>query len=169
MGRREDRLPQHGRPDLTTKKFNNYTARRIHVAYRPTAREQGRGNSGFYQVLLYEVQILDSFGLDGVNNECGGIYTKAAPKVNMCYPPLTWQTYDVDFTNGVREGDKLVKNPRITVRHNGVVIHDDFEIKGPTGGGRQGDKNAPGTPGPLQLQGHGNPTQFKNVWVVEKS
>ena len=156
--------------DLNTKrKFNDYTAHvEFMVAFRPNARSQGRGNSGFYQVLLYEVQILDSFGLDGKDNECGGIYTRKAPKVNMCYPPLTWQSYDVDFTNGVREGDKLVKNPRITVRHNGVVIHDDFEIKGPTGGGRQADKNAPGTPGPLQLQGHGNPTQFKNFWVVEK-
>ena len=157
--------------DLNTKqKFNNYTAHvEFMLAYRPNARSQGRGNSGFYQVLLYEVQILDSFGLDGRDNECGGIYTKGSPKVNMCYPPLTWQAYDVEFTNGVREGDKLVKNPRITVRHNGVVVHEDFEIKGPTGGGRGGDKNAPGTPGPLQLQGHGNPTQFKNFWVVEKS
>jgi hypothetical protein len=157
--------------DIDTKrKFNNYTAHiEFMIGFKPTGRDQGRGNSGFYQVLLYEVQILDSFGLAGKDNECGGVYTKASPKVNMCYPPLTWQCYDVDFTNGVREGDKLVKNPRITVRHNGVLIHDDVEIKGPTGGGRGGDKNAAGTPGPFQLQGHGNPTQFKNFWVVEKS
>jgi Domain of Unknown Function (DUF1080) len=151
----------------TVRKFMNYTAHvEFMLPFRPTARGQGRGNSGFYQVLHYEVQILDSFGLDGKDNECGGIYTKLAPKVNMCYPPLTWQSYDVDFTNAVREGDKKVKNARITLRHNGVIVHEDAEIKGPTGGHRNDPE---GTPGPLLLQGHGNPLQFKNIWVVEKS
>ena len=151
----------------TVRKFMNYTAHvEFMLPYRPAARGQGRGNSGFYQVLHYEVQILDSFGLDGKDNECGGVYTRLAPKVNMCYPPLTWQAYDVDFTNAVREGDKKVKNARITLRHNGVIVHEDAEIKGPTGGHRNDPE---GTPGSLLLQGHGNPLQFKNVWVVEKS
>ncbi len=132
---------------------------------RPDARGQGRGNSGFYQVDHYEVQVLDSFGLDGKNNECGGIYTKLSPKVNMCLPPLAWQTYDVDFTNAVRdESGKKVKNARITLKHNGVVIHDDMEITGPTGGHRSDPE---GTPGPIKLQGHGNPLQFRNIWIVE--
>jgi hypothetical protein len=160
-------LNTDGHDIRTKKKFNNYT---VHVEfmepYRPDARDQGRGNSGFYQVDMYEVQILDSFGLDGKNNECGGIYSLVAPKLNMCLPPLTWQTYDVDFTNAVQGPDgKKAKNARITVKLNGVVIHDDVEIKGKTGGAR-GD--AEGTPGPLQLQGHGNPLQFRNIWIVEK-
>ena len=106
------------------------------LPYRPDGRGQGRGNSGFYQVLMYEVQVLDSFGLDGKNNECGGVYKKADPKVNMCLPPLVWQTYDVDFTNAVAEGGKVVKNARLTLKHNGVVVHDDLEIDGKTGGAR---------------------------------
>jgi hypothetical protein len=160
-------LTTDGHSNIRTKrKFNNYT---VHLEfmepYRPDARDQGRGNSGFYQVDMYEVQILDSFGLEGLNNECGGIYGLLAPKVNTCLPPLVWQTYDVDFTNAVREGGKKVKNARITVKLNGVVIHDDVEIKGKTGGAR-GEPE--GTPGPLQLQGHGNPLQFRNIWVVER-
>ena len=159
--------------DITTKrKFNNYTAHvEFLLPFRPDARGQGRGNSGFYQVDQYELQILDSFGLEGKDNECGGIYTRLAPKVNMCLPPLQWQTYDVDFTNAVREGDKVVKKARITVKHNGVIIHDNAEIAGVTGGARALNKKGEepeGTPGVLRLQGHGNPLQFKNVWVVEK-
>jgi hypothetical protein len=161
--------------DITTKrKFSNYT---VHVEfllpYRPDARGQGRGNSGFYQVDQYEVQILDSFGLDGMNNECGGIYTRNAPKVNMCLPPLVWQTYDIEFTNAVLDPNekKVTKKARITAKHNGVVIHDDVEIAGVTGGARALIKKADepeGTPGVLRLQGHGNPLQFRNIWIVEK-
>jgi hypothetical protein len=153
--------------DITTKrKFSNYVAHvEFLLPYRPDARGQGRGNSGFYQVDHYEVQILDSFGLDGKDNECGGVYTRLAPKVNMCLPPLQWQTYDVEFTNAVREGDKVVQKSRITLKHNGVLVHDNAEIVGVTGGARSEPE---GTPGLLRLQGHGNPLQFKNVWVVEK-
>jgi hypothetical protein len=150
----------------TKKKFNNYV---IHVEfmlpYRPDARGQGRGNSGFYQVDMYEVQVLDSFGLDGKNNECGGVYQKADPKVNMCLPPLVWQTYDAEFTNAVADGGKVVKNARLTLKHNGVIVQDDLEIKGKTGGARSDPE---GTPGPIQLQGHGNPLQYRNIWIVEK-
>ncbi len=148
------------------KKFNNYSAHlEFLLPYRPAGRGQGRANSGFYQVDMYEVQILDSFGLDGKNNECGGVYSMIAPKVNMCLPPLMWQTYDVDFTNAVAEGGKVVKKARLTLKHNGVLVHDNVEINGKTGGARNDPE---GTPGPIQLQGHGNPLQFRNIWIVEK-
>ena len=153
--------------DITTKrKFSSYTAHvEFLLPYRPDARGQGRGNSGFYQVDQYEVQILDSFGLEGKDNECGGVYTRLSPKVNMCLPPLQWQTYDVEFTNAVSENGKVTQKSRITLRHNGVLVHDNAEIAGVTGGARQEPE---GTPGVLRLQGHGNPLQFKNIWVVEK-
>jgi hypothetical protein len=159
-------LNTDGHDISSKKKFNDYNVHcEFFIPFRPDARDQGRGNSGFYMVHMYEVQILDSFGLDGKNNECGGIYSKLDSKLNMCYPPLTWQTYDIDFTNAVRDGDKKVKNARITVKLNGVVIHDDAEITGKTGGSRDDPE---GTPGPFILQGHGNPLQFRNIWVVEK-
>lgn len=160
-------LNTDGKDMLTKKKFNDYT---MHVEfllpYRPMARGQGRGNSGFYQVDHYEVQILDSFGLDGKNNECGGVYQLADPKVNMCLPPLAWQTYDVEFTNAkTNDKGEVTASAKMTVKHNGVVIHKDLELKRKTGGSR----NEPiGTPGPIKLQGHGNPLQFRNIWIVEK-
>jgi hypothetical protein len=158
-------LNTDGRDIKTARKFQNYT---MHVEFllpfKPAARGQGRGNSGFYQVDHFEVQILDSFGLEGRNNECGGVYTKADPIVNMCLPPLQWQTYDVEFTNAVAKDGKKIKNARMTLKHNGVVIHKDLEINGKTGGSR---REPEGTPGPIKLQGHGNPLQFRNVWIME--
>ncbi len=160
-------LNTDGNDIVTKRKFSNYT---IHVEFmlpfRPNARGQERGNSGFYQVDHYEVQVLDSFGLEGMNNECGGVYTKARPKVNMCLPPLTWQTYDAEFTNSVADTEgKKIKNAFLTLKHNGVVIHENLEINGRTGGHR---RDPEGTPGPLKLQGHGNPLQYRNIWIVEK-
>ena len=133
--------------------------------YKPKARGQGRGNSGFYAHGRYEVQILDSFGLEGRHNECGGIYSTKAPKLNMCYPPLTWQTYDVDFTAAKFKDGKKVANALMTVRHNGVVIHDKTVCDHSTTASpmREGPQ-----PGPVFFQNHGNPVRFRNVWVVEK-
>lgn len=112
--------------------------------------------------------MLDSFGLSGEQNECGGLYSVKKPDLNMCLPPLSWQTYDVDYTAAkYDDGGKLVKNPRVTIRHNGVIIHDDVELPGernttaaPIGAGPQ--------PGPVYLQDHGNPVRYRNIWVVEK-
>lgn len=140
----------------------------MHIEFRtpfmPKARGQGRGNSGVYLQGRYECQVLDSFGLEGENNECGGIYTVAKPIVNMCLPPLSWQTYDIEFTAAKYndQGEKTA-NARTTIKHNGVVIHDDIELK-PTPG------HNPEGPGPdhLYLQDHGNPVFFRNIWVVDK-
>ena len=150
----------------TKDKWTDYTFHcEFIVPFVPTARGQDRGNSGVYMVDRYEVQVLDSFGLKGENNECGGIYSQAKPLVNMCYPPLTWQTYDIAFTSAKHDADgKKIKNAVITVKHNGVVIHDKLELKSPSGGGKKED----GAPGGIQLQGHGNPVFYRNVWLVPK-
>ena len=135
------------------------------LPYKPKDRGQGRGNSGAYFQGRYEVQMLDSFGLEGKNNECGGVYSVAAPSVNMCLPPLAWQTYDVEVTSPKYEGDTQVAGARLTVRHNGVVVHDDVEVPKITPGGRD---DADKTVGPLFLQDHGNPVRYRNIFVVPK-
>ncbi len=137
------------------------------LPYMPQARGQGRANSGCYLQGRYEVQILDSFGLEGKNNECGGIYSVKAPRVNMCYPPLAWQTYDIDFTAAryAADGQKLA-DARMTVRHNGEVIHENVAIPKATTAAPVAEGPAPG---PLYLQDHGNPVRFRNIWLVEKS
>ncbi len=135
------------------------------LPYQPHDRGQGRGNSGAYFNGSYEVQMLDSFGLEGKDNECGGIYKAAPPKVNMCLPPLAWQTYDVDVTAPRFENGRKVENARLTVRHNGVVIHDAVEVAGVTPGGPVKEERPTG---PLHLQDHGNPVRYRNIWVVPK-
>jgi hypothetical protein len=141
----------------------------LHMEFRtpfmPTRQGQARGNSGFYAQGRYEVQILDSFGLEGKNNECGGLYTIAPPKVNMCLPPLSWQTYDVDYTAAVYKDGKKVKNATMTVRHNGVPIHKNQELPHATTGAPVGEGPEPG---PLFLQNHRCPVRFRNIWLVEK-
>jgi hypothetical protein len=136
------------------------------LPFQPAARGQGRANSGCYLQGRYEVQVLDSFGLKGENNECGGIYTIAAPAVNMCLPPLAWQTYDIEFTAAKFDaaGNK-VEEARITVLHNGVKIHDNLKL--PKGTTAAPLKEGP-EPGFLHLQNHGNPVRYRNIWVVER-
>lgn len=135
--------------------------------YKPFARGQARGNSGIYHSGRWETQVLDSFGLEGKDNETGGIYSISKPLLNMCLPPLAWQTYDVDFTAAKFDAEgKRTAWPRITVKLNGVTVHEDLEL------GKDFTTSAPlSTPlaspeGPVFLQAHGNPVAFRNIWMV---
>ena len=154
--------------DLMSKRtFHDYSIHlELMIPYQPEYRSQDRGNSGFYHVHDYEIQVLDSFAMDGNHNECGGIYSHKGPDVNMCLPPLAWQTFDVDFTNAVVENGKKVKDAIITVRHNGVLIHDRFKIPHKS---KYGVRGGPmGRPGPIKLQNHREPLQYRNIWIVPK-
>ncbi|MAT14675.1 MAG: hypothetical protein CMJ46_05320 [Planctomyces sp.] len=136
------------------------------LPYMPYAVGQQRGNSGCYLQGRYEVQMLDSFGLAGLDNECGAIYSVKSPRVNMCYPPLTWQTYDIDFEAAVydEEGNKT-KPAYLTVRHNGVLVQDKTKVESIT---RAAPVQESPEPGPLYLQDHSNPVRYRNIWLVEK-
>ena len=84
----------------------------------------------------------------------------------MCLPPLAWQTYDIEFESAKFDNDGRKTKPAVmTVRHNGVLIHDHVEVpKATMSAGRPEGPDR----GPIQLQNHGNPVFFRNIWVVEK-
>ena len=151
---------------ITKKKFGDV---KLHMEFRtpfmPDARGQGRGNSGVYLQGRYEVQILDSYGLEGKDNECGGIYKVGKPLVNMCAPPTQWQTYDITFrAPRFKDNGEKIHGALLTVLHNGVLIQDEAEASGPT---TAAPDQAEKGPGGIYLQDHGNPVQFRNIWLVE--
>jgi hypothetical protein len=134
----------------------------LHIEFRlplePSNRGQGRANSGVYLADQYEVQVLDSFGLTHTSGDCGGLYGIARARVNASLPPETWQTYDITFEPARLGPDgKAVEKPRITVVHNGLTIHERQEIA----------SKDHRIKGPLQLQDHSHPIQFRNIWLVE--
>jgi hypothetical protein len=134
------------------------------VPYMAKSQGQARGNSGVYLQGRYEVQVLDSYGLKSKNNDCGAIYGVSAPLVNACKAPTVWQSYDITFHPPECEGGKKVKPARVTVYQNGIKIQDNVTISvDNTTAGMGGD---PCTPGPILLQYHGDPVQFRNVWLL---
>lgn len=135
------------------------------LPYMPHSDGQSRGNSGCYLQGRYEVQVLDSFAQLPTFNGCSSLYRTKSPDVNMCYPPLSWQTYDIHFTapRWAADGSKL-RNARITVWHNGVKTQNDYEIPNKTGAGQ------PEQPLllPTKFQDHSDPVVFRNIWVIDR-
>ncbi len=133
--------------------------------HMPTAQGQGRANSGLYLQQRYEVQILDSFGVLPGSGDCGGVYKVAAPRVNASLPPGQWQTYDIVFRAPRFDAKGAVTEPaRLTLSHNGTLIHENLVLKQATPGGI-GDSFA--AKAGFLLQDHGNNIRFRNIWVKE--
>lgn len=143
----------------------------IHVEFSPSADPedagwQGRGNSGVYLMGAYELQILDSFGLEPKMGDCGACYGVALPLVAPYRPAGNWSYYDIEFRSPrFDESGAKTENARLTAWLNGRKIHDDIDIPGPTGGAfREGEFAT----GPLMLQEHSNRVRFRNVWILPR-
>jgi len=152
--------------DLRTRR--KFGSMRLHLEFcvpeTPGKTGQAAGNSGVYIMDRYEVQILNSYGRPPGPGECGAVYRRFPPKVNACLPPGRWQSYDIEWhAPKFDAAGRKTANARITVVHNGVVIHKDQEVPGPTGSAR-GKPEVPEAI--LRLQDHGNPVRFRNVWLV---
>ncbi|MCX5682368.1 MAG: DUF1080 domain-containing protein, partial [Planctomycetota bacterium] len=135
------------------------------LPYEPAGRGQGRGNSGVYLMDRYEIQVLDSFGLEPKNNDCAAVYTQVAPKVNACLPPGQWQTYDITFHAPRFDAEgKKTKDAVVTVVQNGVTVQDQTVIKSPTGSAKSKPEVKKAT---FHLQDHQHKVQYRNIWLVE--
>jgi 3-keto-disaccharide hydrolase len=144
----------------------------VHLEFASPAEvkgdSQGRGNSGVFLMGRYEVQVLDSYQNPTYpDGQCGSMYGQYPPLVNVCRGPGEWQTYDIIFRAPRFEDGRLTEPARLTLLHNGVVVHAGREYIGATTH-RQVAKYSPHPPkGPLSLQDHGNPVRYRNIWVRE--
>lgn len=125
---------------------------------------QANGNSGVYLMGRYEVQVLNSAGQEPADNICGGIYGVKAADFNMAYPAYEWQNYYIQFTAPKWSGDQKVSNAKLTVWHNGTLIHRDVEVPGTTTAGVPEGLGA----GRLALQNHGNRVSYRNIWMRKR-
>ncbi len=135
----------------------------------PAGKGQGRGNSGVYFMSKYELQILDSFeNKTYADGQAASIYGQSPPLVNACLPPGAWQSFDVVF-HAPRFGpsNELIQPATMTVFHNGVLVQDHFALWGPTNWLKHDRYKKHDAKMPLMLQDHGNPVQFRNIWVRE--
>ena len=165
--------------------FELYLEFLVPLKPEPPLGHPHRGNSGVFALGAYEIQIADTFGLDLNPNAwtestllkpfdtwCGSVYGIRPPEINMCLPPLAWQSLTINFKAArFRETDnglQKISPAVVSVIHNGVEVHHQIELPSGTGGGREGLR--PEVPnGPIVLQDHSNPNLFRNVWIVEKN
>ncbi len=153
-----------GSDAVTNSTFGDF---QLHVEFfcpkMPNKQGQARSNSGVYLHGRYEVQILDTFGLPPSGTGCGALYSIAPPMVNASRPPGTWQTYDIVFRAPRFDTEnEITELPRLTVLHNGIVIHNNLELPNTTPGGLDREMVEAG---PLLLQFHGDPVQYRNIWL----
>jgi hypothetical protein len=144
---------------------------RLHIEWASPSPARGagqdRGNSGVFLMGTYEVQVLDSYGSDTyADGQAASIYGQFPPRVNVSRPPGEWQSYDIEFRRPRFDSTGVLVSPaRMTVRHNGVLVHDDVALLGPTSNGRRAPYEAHADALPISLQDHGHRVRFRNVWV----
>lgn len=135
----------------------------------PQGEGQDRGNSGVFLMGEYELQVLDSYQNDTYpDGQAGAAYGQYPPLVNASLPPGAWQSYDIVFRRPRFDSAGAVLAPaRMTAFQNGVLIHDNVPLWGPTEWLQAGRYVADSGRGPIALQDHGNPVRYRNIWVRE--
>jgi hypothetical protein len=148
----------------TTRDFTDFQLHvEFNVPYMPNAHGQARGNSGVYLQASYEIQVLDSYGLNSKNDDCGAVYGQTPPMVNACRPPEEWQTYDILFhAPRFDAAGQMVEKARVSVLQNNRWIQDNVAIDGPTRASMERDVRQPG---PIMLQDHGSRVIYRDIWI----
>ena len=144
----------------------------LHVEWRTpkevVSSSQGRGNSGVFLMGRYEIQILDSFENPSyADGQAAAMYGQYPPMVNACRRPGEWQSYDIVFRAPVFNDKELVRPARVTVFQNGVLVHHARSFIGQAAHREVATYQPHDAKGPLKFQDHGNPVQFRNVWLRE--
>ncbi|WP_210463902.1 3-keto-disaccharide hydrolase [Rufibacter roseolus] len=159
-----------GKGDISTKReFQDF---QLHIEWSAPdevkGTSQGRGNSGIFLQDRYEVQVLDSYNNRTYSNgQAGSIYKQFRPLVNAMNKPTEWNVYDIIYTAPrFKEDGSLFTPARVTVLHNGVLVQNNVELKGPTEYIGLPEYKAHGK-APISLQDHGNPVSYRNVWIRE--
>jgi hypothetical protein len=159
-----------GKGDITTKKeFGDF---QLHLEWsapdKVESTSQGRGNSGIFLQDRYELQVLDNYNNRTYSNgQAGSIYKQTPPLVNAMRTPTEWNVYEVIYTAPrFKDDGTLFSAARVTVLHNGVLVQNNTEIKGPTEYIGLPVYKAHGK-GPISLQDHGNPVAYRNIWIRE--
>jgi len=154
----------------TKQKFGSM---QLHIEWRtpvpPKGNGQGRGNSGVFLMSTYEIQVLDSYeNKTYPDGQAAAIYGQKKPDVNACRPPGQWQTYDIIFHRPIFKApgsNEVVRPGTVTVIHNGVLVQDHWQIKGVTWHKKLAEYRYHPDAMPIQLQDHGHPVQYRNIWV----
>ena len=135
----------------------------------PHGEGQERGNSGVFLMGRYEVQVLDSYlNRTYPDGQAAAIYGQVPPLVNASAPPGQWQSYDIVFRRPRFDAaGKLLRPARVTVLHNGVLVHDATELTGPSAHQARPPYEKHADRLPISLQDHGVAVRFRNVWVRE--
>jgi len=161
----------NGTGDIQTK--GEFGDCQLHVEWASPApakgSSQGRGNSGVFFFGRYEVQVLDSHDNPTyADGQAAALYGQTPPLVNACRKPGEWQTYDIVFRAPRFAADGKIAEPaRITMIHNGVLVHHDQALLGGTAHKSMPKYEAHGPKGPIRLQDHGDPVRYRNLWIRE--
>jgi hypothetical protein len=146
---------------ITHQKFGDC---HLHLEFRTLGKPS---NSGVFFLDRYELNINETYG-ETSGNPNGGFDNctdGAQPRIRPSFPSLSWQTFDVDFRAPRFDANgQKTANAMATVLFNGVKIYENQQLQMPHGAARRLGE----TPkGPLMLQEHGMPVQFRNIWLVE--